>query len=219
MWKLTLLLCGTMFLVLLIGGEDRGQLRPGLARAEAEKALGPVSDAPAVEPAPILVTAEDRAPTAEPAPVPAPPPPPPQPPEVVPEPAESVAEAPTVEASPPEQAAEPLPEPAIPFSVGPQPAPEAETVLLAPEPAAEAAAVPDANAAPDAAGGQILYVSANSVNVRQDPSTDAAIVGRLPRGEPATVLWEEGPDWLRVEALNSGLEGYVARRFLSPDQP
>ena len=36
MFKLTALLCAAMFMALLIGGEDRGQLRPGLAKAAAQ---------------------------------------------------------------------------------------------------------------------------------------------------------------------------------------
>lgn len=223
MWRLTLLLCGVMFFVLLIGGEDRGQLRPGLAAAEAERAANAARPAREVEPAPVLVTAGERAP--EPAPpvaaaVPEAPPP------TAPEPAvaEIAVEEIAVEETAPEPALpvtpapEPAPQSAIHFSVGlgidtPEPAPIADPAALpAPEPSEPPAQ------APTTPGGQILYVSADAVNVREGASTAAPVLGRLTRGEPAAVLWEEGPDWLRIEALNSGLEGFVARRFLS-DQP
>jgi Bacterial SH3 domain len=54
MFKLTALLCAAMFAVFLIAGEDRGQLRPGLANAARVAAEAP---APAVEPAPVVVAA------------------------------------------------------------------------------------------------------------------------------------------------------------------
>jgi uncharacterized protein YgiM (DUF1202 family) len=62
MLKLIALLCAAMFGVLLIAGEDRGQMRPGLANAPIE----PVETAP-VEAAPIVlavapVASEDEAP-------------------------------------------------------------------------------------------------------------------------------------------------------------
>jgi mRNA-degrading endonuclease toxin of MazEF toxin-antitoxin module len=59
MFKLTALLCAAMFAVFLIAGEDRGQLRPGLANAGLV-----VADTPAPvaeEPAPIEVAAEPSA--------------------------------------------------------------------------------------------------------------------------------------------------------------
>lgn len=210
MWRLTLLLCGAMFLVLLIGGQDRGQLRPGLAQAEAERAANGAQPAKVVERAPVLVTASERAPAptqpvaaAEPE---APPPP-------VPEPVveEVAVEEPAPEPAPPVPAV-PEPQSAIPFSVGLG----AETPELAPLPAPEPPAPPVDDATPPS--GQILYVSAEAVNVREGASTGAPVLGRLLRGEPAAVMWEDG-DWLRIEALNSGLEGFVARRFLSADPP
>lgn len=50
MFKLIALLCAAMFTVLLIAGEDRGQVRPGLAN-------GPAAPAPVVEQAPVQITA------------------------------------------------------------------------------------------------------------------------------------------------------------------
>lgn len=215
MWKLTLLLCGAMFLVLLIGGQDRGQLRPGLALAEAERAANPAPATPEVPEAPILITADDRAPDPAPKPVPEAGAEPVASPAPVPQTAPSADPAELAAPAPLPQVAAPAPsKPAIPFSVGLGLSEPDRTPPLPPT-------VPAQETGPTAAptGGQILYVSANSVNVRQDPSTDALVLGRLTRGEPAAVMWEEGADWLRVEALNSGLEGYVARRFLTPEQP
>jgi uncharacterized protein YgiM (DUF1202 family) len=47
MFKLTALLCMGMFATMMVGGQDRGQLRPGLAQAALEAAANPT---PAVEP-------------------------------------------------------------------------------------------------------------------------------------------------------------------------
>jgi hypothetical protein len=55
MFKLTALLCAAMFAVFLIAGEDRGQLRPGLANAARVAVESP---APAADPAPIVVAAD-----------------------------------------------------------------------------------------------------------------------------------------------------------------
>lgn len=54
MLRLTALLCVSMFLILLIGGRDYGQLRPGLAMA--------ARDAAPVEPAPVAVAEPSAAP-------------------------------------------------------------------------------------------------------------------------------------------------------------
>lgn len=73
MFKLIALLCAAMFTVLLIAGEDRGQLRPGLANAPVvtgETAPEPVAEAPVLLAA-APVAAPDAAP-AEVAPVSAP---------------------------------------------------------------------------------------------------------------------------------------------------
>jgi len=204
MWRLTLILCACMFLALLIGGGDRGQLRPGLAAAEAERRANPNAVAPVVEAAPVLVTAEERAPVAAAAPLPLP----------APAPAPNPQPVPTVTAA--------APRPVFTLSAV---TPEVEPVLNvvaepevgAVDPFAELPLEPTET--PSADSGQILYVNAESVNVRQDPSTNAPVLGRLARGEPASVMWEEGADWLRIEAMNSDLEGYIARRLLSPQQP
>ncbi len=68
MFKLTALLCAVMFAVFLIAGEDRGQLRPGLANAGAvvADAPAPVEEPVIAAPAPVVVAS---APSADVAPV------------------------------------------------------------------------------------------------------------------------------------------------------
>lgn len=189
MLRLTFLLCSGLFLVMLLGGRDFGQLRPGLAQADAAAKAVPVTAAvPEVETVAIAVIAPVVLP--EPKPVPAP-----------------VATAPTDLAVVADVAVEPVaiePENTV-FTLSDfaTPAPEAATPTVAEQ----------------SAEGEIWYVAGNSLNVRSGPSTDDAVVGKLARGEATLVVWREGPDWARIRIEGDGVEGYVAMRFLTPDVP
>ena len=63
MFKLTALLCAAMFAVFLIAGEDRGQLRPGLANAAlvSQAPPAPVTADVAPEPAPVVAATQPSA--------------------------------------------------------------------------------------------------------------------------------------------------------------
>ena len=69
------------------------------------------------------------------------------------------------------------------------------------------------------ASGDVWYVTAASVNVREGPSTDTAVVEKLARGEAVSVSFDEGSEWARVTIQGDGVEGYIALRLLSPDAP
>lgn len=192
MLRLTVLLCAALFVTLLIAGEDKGQMRPGLARAIAEgeeivvlqRRWSPVETLPEAEPA-VAVIAEPAAPAEA---------------EVI-----AVAAAPVVE--------EPTPAPAV-EKVTPAPV---FTLSSLPEVTMEAS--PEASEPVAAVSGDVWYVTANTVNVREGPSTGTSVVDKLKRGEAVTVAFEEGSEWARVTIEGDGLEGYVALRFLSPDAP
>jgi uncharacterized protein YgiM (DUF1202 family) len=65
MLKLTLTLCATLFLVMLIGGQDRGQMRPGLAGAvQATEEVRPAPQPAAVAVATPEPDPQDQAPAA-----------------------------------------------------------------------------------------------------------------------------------------------------------
>ncbi len=192
MLRLTFLLCSGLFLALLIGGRDFGQLRPGLARAEAEAKAAPVTaEVPGVE----TVALVSDAPAAAPVVVAA----------VVPEPVVQ-----TVPVVPIRVLAQVVPEPV-------QAEPESTVFTLSnyADPVPEAASV----AAEQPAEGEIWYVAGNSLNVRSGPSTNNDVVGKLTRGEATLVVWREGEDWARIRIEGDGIEGYVAMRFLSPNVP
>lgn len=193
MLRLTLILCIGLFAALMIAGEDRGQLRPGLAQAATSKAeAGSVADS--TEAAPLTVITAD-APAAKPAvaaPVVA---------SATPAPSATVAPEPYVE--PARAVVTEVEEPVFSLaSVGTEPVP------AAPEP--EVA---------DGGAGTIWYVVANSVNVRAEPSTDAEVLGRLGSGEAALLVQAVDDNWARIVIQGDGVEGFVAMRYLSPEAP
>jgi uncharacterized protein YgiM (DUF1202 family) len=180
MLRLTVLLTISMVLALMIAGEDRGQLRPGLAKVAAE---GPVPAAAALVPEVEVVVAKPEA-------------------------------KPVVEVV---AAAAPSPAPYV--------EPVREVVQAVEEPVFTLSALPN-EAVPGAteaqasrAEGQIYYVTASSVNVREAPSTEASILGKLGTGEAALVITDVDGEWARIVIQGDGMEGYVAMRFLSAEAP
>jgi len=57
----------------------------------------------------------------------------------------------------------------------------------------------------------------NSVTVRQEASSNSAVVGSLGAGETATLLGEEGP-WFKVQ-LSDGTEGFVSKSWTKLSEP
>lgn len=202
MLRLTLLLCIGMFAALMIAGEDRGQMRPGLAAAAAKKAIpetqsvaaAPLAEAPAEVAEPVVETAE-AAPAVE----------------------EPVAEtaAPALAAAEPEPYVElvrnlvtELEEPVFSLaSVGNEAVPGAP---------AHDTASPEV---PAGGEGTIWYVNARSVNVRAEPSTDSEVLGKLAQGEATLVVQAVDADWARIVIQGDGVEGFVALRYLSAEAP
>lgn len=192
MLRLTFLLCSGLFLVMLLGGRDHGQLRPGLALAEAKAKATPVTaDVPEVETAALDVIAPAVVPKAAPKPV--------------------LADPVVAPVAPKLVIAKAAPEPVVAE-------PENTVFTLSnfadPEPGATTAV-----AAEDTGEGEIWYVAGSSLNVRSGPSTNDDVVGKLSRGEATLVVWREGEDWARIRIEGDGIEGYVAMRFLTPDVP
>ncbi len=193
MLRLTLFLCAAMVGALMLLGEDRGQKRPGLAKAAAEG------------PAPVTAVADEAAPmvvAAAPQPVPVP---------VVEEAAEPAAlpvaaPAPQPYVEPVREVVQAVEEPVFTLSsLGNELVPgEDGTAPIADQPAP--------------AGG-IWYVNASSVNVRAEPSTEADVVGKLANGEAALLVSDIDGEWARIVIQGDGLEGYVALRYLSPEAP
>lgn len=203
MLRLTFLLCSGLFLAMLLGGRDFGQLRPGLALAEAEAKAAPLTAAvPAVQTASLVSEAEVVA-------------------VVVADPViNATPSLPMPIVRPPVLAAPVLAATVLVSTAEATPVPEAENTVFTlsnyADPAPDAVAI----AAPEqVAEGEIWYVSGRSLNVRAGPSTDDAVVGKLARGEAMLVVAREGDDWARIKIEGDGIEGYVATRFLTPEVP
>ena len=204
MLRLTLILCIGMFAALMIAGEDRGQLRPGLAEAAAKAARPGAND----------VTGGDSGAAKDIA---------------VAEPVTKVQAAETVV----KPATKPMVKPAetAVASAKPKPyvEPAREVVTAVEEPVFSLSsvgneAVPEGESAQapevaDGGEGTIWYVNASSVNVRAKPSTDAEVVGKLGSGEAALVVQAVDGEWARIVIQGDGVEGFVALRYLSAEAP
>ena len=211
MLRMTLILCVGMFAALMIAGVDRGQMRPGLADAAARAARDGVSDVSGPDLTPDSTVASSTAAV---------------------EPAATVVAAPVADT-----AAEPATNPVTAIaSADTDPAPyvepERKLVTEVAEPIFSLAsvgneAVPTAPAADpavspevaDGGAGTIWYVTASSVNVRAEPSTDAEVVGKLGSGEATLLVQAVDSDWARIVIQGDGVEGFVAMRYLSAEAP
>jgi Bacterial SH3 domain len=199
MIKLLAVLLLGLYVTLQLAGVDRGQLRPGLAIAVTKEAE-PVEIVPVVETqslAATTTTSTRDAAVGQPKPIaitqaePAP--------ELV-----EVAFTPAAEPpiAPPRQADKVFTLSALP---GQENAPPSETI-------ATSAAVQSPSA-------EVWYVTGRSVNVREGPSTDAPIVGKLVRGDSALMLADNGAGWAQVTVEGDGVTGYVSMDFISPEAP
>ena len=196
MLRMTLILCIGMYAALMIAGVDRGQMRPGLAEAAAKAARDGVSDvsgaeSPVVEEVVKVAAAE---PAAKPAAAPV---------------AEPAAAEPAPYVEPERQLVTEVAEPVFSLaSVGNEAVPYV--------PSEEPAAAPEV---PEGGEGTIWYVTANSVNVRAEPSTEAEVVGKLGSGEATLLVQAVDDDWARIVIQGDGVEGFVAMRYLSAEAP
>ena len=65
----------------------------------------------------------------------------------------------------------------------------------------------------------LRYITASSVNVREGPSTQYPVIGRLSRGEATRLLWLEENGWARITLEGDGITGFVSGDFLSDAAP
>ena len=65
----------------------------------------------------------------------------------------------------------------------------------------------------------IRYITAQSVNVREGPSTEFPVVGRLSRGEAARLLWTEENGWAHITLEGDGMTGFISGEFLTDIEP
>ena len=65
----------------------------------------------------------------------------------------------------------------------------------------------------------LRYITAATVNVREGPSTEYPVIGRLSRGEATRLLWQEENGWARITLEGDGMTGFVSGAFLSETAP
>lgn len=53
----------------------------------------------------------------------------------------------------------------------------------------------------------------SNLNIRQEPSTDAAVVGKASKGSTVTLVEQTSDDWWKVRTAD-GTEGYAYARYL-----
>lgn len=152
-----------MFLTLLIGGRDYGQVRHGLL---TQPEVAPAVTAAAFDPE--KITPEDSA-------------------------EQPVALATFVPVA--------APEPAVAA------------------PVVEAVAPLAADASPAVETLPVRWVKAGSINMRDGPSTENAVIGRLTRNEAVSIVSEAADGWVLVRIEGDGAEGYVASRLLTDQAP
>jgi len=65
-----------------------------------------------------------------------------------------------------------------------------------------------------AAGAALTVATDDSnLNIRQEPSTDAAVVGKAAKGASVTLVEQTSDDWWKVKT-DDGQEGYAYARYL-----
>ena len=65
-----------------------------------------------------------------------------------------------------------------------------------------------------AAGSTLTVATEDSnLNIRQEPSTEAAIVGKAAKGSGVTLIEQSSDDWWKVRTAD-GVEGYAYARYL-----
>lgn len=65
-----------------------------------------------------------------------------------------------------------------------------------------------------AAGAMLTIATEDSnLNIRQEPSTEAAVVGKAAKGSSVTLIEQTSDDWWKVKTAD-GQEGYAYARYL-----
>ncbi len=65
-----------------------------------------------------------------------------------------------------------------------------------------------------AAGASLMVETDESnLNIRQEPSTEASIVGKAAKGETVTLVEQSSDDWWKIKTAD-GEEGYAYARYL-----
>lgn len=83
------------------------------------------------------------------------------------------------------------------------------------QPQADDATAPATAAVVSSVGGDLRTVKGNRVNMRGGPGTNHSVVGKLVRGDEVEILEDLGNGWVRLRAIESGEEGWMADFLLT----
>jgi len=122
---------------------------------------------------------------------------------------EQVAEVAPIEDVTPEPANNALVNPikvAAVMQAAPEPVKVAEVAVLAPTPTAETDHL-------------IWFVTGSRVNVREQPTTNSSVMGKVIYGEAALVVSDPDADWVKIRIEGDGVEGYIMKRFMTDVDP
>ncbi|MDG3042528.1 SH3 domain-containing protein [Roseicyclus marinus] len=91
-------------------------------------------------------------------------------------------------------------------------APDAAVAMVSTRPATEVIASASTGLAEDLPR---VEVTGRYVNLRAGPSSQAAVLTALGQGEQAELIGADGNGWVLIRAVSTGIEGYMADRFVA----
>ncbi|MBF5026518.1 SH3 domain-containing protein [Planobacterium oryzisoli] len=59
----------------------------------------------------------------------------------------------------------------------------------------------------------VVNTESSNLNVREEPSTDAPVIGKAAKGELVTLVEQSSQDWWRIKT-SEGVEGFAYARYL-----
>jgi len=97
----------------------------------------------------------------------------------------------------------------------------APVVVSTPEPAFEpekvaGIAIPEPAPEPERI---VWFVTGSRVNVREGPSTDYTVLGKVVYGEAAEIVSDPNAEWVKIRIEGDGVEGFIMKRFMTDVDP
>lgn len=65
----------------------------------------------------------------------------------------------------------------------------------------------------------VWFVTASRVNVRQGPSTNYEVMGKVLYGDAALVVSDLDSEWIKIRIEGAGVEGFIMKRFMTDVDP
>lgn len=65
----------------------------------------------------------------------------------------------------------------------------------------------------------IWFVTGSRVNVREGPSTNYAVMGKVTYGEAAEIVSDPDASWVKIRIEGDGVEGFIMKRFMTDVDP